>query len=233
MKIPPVVAAFVLTAFVPSAVAQFSPTKVSGGKPMLKRDRTQRILYPKIIQREDERTVTPDLMEMLLPPHGGARRRAVLAVGRIGYPSGLAPLIDILNGDKNPENRDPELRALAAFSLGQIQSQHAVAALLERIDPAIESSGSVRARSVEALGKIASNKLAAAALGSYAIAGISNAIARVLPAPDAPPANDTRLVGSMALIALARIKQATTVDKIAAQLKSPDPELRWQAANSL
>ena len=100
-------------------LAQLPPTTVSGGKPALKRDRTQRVLYPKIIQHEDERTVTTDLVEMLQPLHGGARRRAILALGRIGYPSGLAALMDILISDQNPENRDPEMRALAGVRSAQ------------------------------------------------------------------------------------------------------------------
>jgi HEAT repeat protein len=74
--------------------------------------------------------------------------------------------MDILISDQNPENRDPEMRAVAAFSLGQIQNQHAVSVLLERLDPAVEKSALVRARAVEALGKIGSNRLAVAALGA-------------------------------------------------------------------
>ncbi len=37
----------------------------------------------------------------------------------------------------------------------------------------------------------------------------------------------------MALTALLRIKQPSTVEAIAAQLRSPSPDLRWQAANAL
>src|ERR1044072_6771384 len=107
------------------------PTPLPSNKPTLKRDRTQRVLYPKIIQYEDERTIPNDLLEMLQPPHGGVRRRAILALGRIGYPSGLGFLVDVLNGDKNAENRDPEMRALAAFSLGEIESHHAASFLLQ------------------------------------------------------------------------------------------------------
>ncbi len=213
--------------------AQLPPVHVQPGKPALKRDRTQRILYPKIIQLEDERTVTTDLVELLQPLHGGARRRAILALGRIGYPSGLAALMDIFISDQNPENRDPEMRALAAFSLGQIQNQHAVSVLLERLDPAIEKSALVRARAVEALGKIGSNKLAAAALGAYGLKIVADAIVRVLPATNAPVSDDARLIGSMALTALLRLKQASTVEPIAAQLGSPDADLRGQAANAL
>src|SRR5256885_12323400 len=88
--------------------AQAPPTTVPSRRPSLKRDRTQRLLYQKIIQYEDERTATDDLLEMLQPPHGGARRRAMLALARIGYPGvALAPLVDVLNADRNPENRNP------------------------------------------------------------------------------------------------------------------------------
>ncbi|MFY9573625.1 MAG: peptidylprolyl isomerase, partial [Blastocatellia bacterium] len=216
-----------------SLFAQLPPTTTPTGKPLLKRDRTQRILYPKIIQHEDERAVTNDLIELTLPLHGGARRRTILALGRIGYPSGLAPLMDILNGDKNAENRDPEMRALAAFALGQIQNQHAVSALLERLDPAIETSALVRGRSAEALGKIASNNQASAALGKYGIGGIAVAILRLLPSPETPISDDSKFVASMALTALLRIRQPSTVEAISLQLRSPDSDLRWQAANAL
>ena len=213
--------------------AQLPPAIVRPGKPALKRDHTQRILYPKIIQHEDERTVTNDLVDMLLPTHGGARRRTILALGRIGYPSGLASLIDILTSDQNPENRDPEMRALAAFSLGQIQNSHAVSVLLERLDPTIEKSALVRARAAEALGKIASNKLAVAALGGYGVKGMAEAIVRLLPITNEPVSDDARLVATLALTALLRLKQASTVEAIAGQLGSPDADLRWQAANAL
>jgi cyclophilin family peptidyl-prolyl cis-trans isomerase/HEAT repeat protein len=226
-------AALIFVALTASAFAQLRPTTVPPGKPTLKRDRTQRIQYPRIIQHEDERTVTNDLIEMMLPPHGGVRRRAILALGRIGYPSGLAALIDILNSDRNPENRDPEMRALAAFSLGQIQNQQAVAALLERLDPAIESSIAVRARAAEALGKIASNKEAAAALGNYGVGGINAAIVRLLPQAGTELSDSARLLASLALTALLRIKQASAVEAISLQLSSTDADLRWQAANAL
>ena len=225
--------AFALLVIASATVAQLPPTTVPAGKPALKRDRTQRILYPKIIQSEDERTVTNDLLETLLPPHGGARRRAILALGRIGYPSGLAALIDILTSNQNPENRDPEIRALAAFSLGQIQNQHAVSALLERLDPTLERSALVRARACEALGKIASNRFAVAALGSYGVKGITESIVNLLPPPGAQVSDDSRLVASLALGALLRIKEPSTVGALAGQLRSSEPDLRWQAANAL
>jgi cyclophilin family peptidyl-prolyl cis-trans isomerase/HEAT repeat protein len=215
------------------APAQAPPTTLPNRKPTLKRDRTQRTLYPRIIQFEDERTVNTELIDMLLPPHGGARRRAILALGRIGYPSALAVLMDVLAGDKNAENRNPEFRALAAFSLGEIESHHAVAALIERLDPAIEKSELVRARAIEALGKIGSNRLSAAALGKYGVTGLAEAIANQLPPTDTQPSPDAKLTGSLALTALLRLRQPSTNEAIASQLRSPDSDLQWQAANAL
>ena len=68
--------------------AQLPPATVRPGKPALKRDHTQRVLYPKIIQHEDERTVTNDLVDMLLPTHGGARRRTI-RVAIVPMPHGI------------------------------------------------------------------------------------------------------------------------------------------------
>jgi cyclophilin family peptidyl-prolyl cis-trans isomerase/HEAT repeat protein len=226
--------AVVILGLFPSLLfAQAPPTTVSNRKPTLKRDRTQRILYPKIVQCEDERTVNSDLVDMLLPPHGGARLRAILALGRIGYPTALSAMQDVLTGDKNAENRDPAVRALAAFALGEIESHHAVSALISRLDPATEKSELVRARAIEALGKIGSNKLSAAALGQYGVAGIADAIAKQLPPIDSEPSDDAKLKGSLALTALLRLRQPSTVETIVLQLRSADADLRWQAANAL
>jgi cyclophilin family peptidyl-prolyl cis-trans isomerase len=227
-------AAIVLLLLSTLLAAQAPPVTVPSRRPTLKRDRTQRILYPKIIQYEDERTVPDDLLDMLQPLHGGARRRALLALARIGYPSALGFLIDVLNADKNPENRDPELRALAAFALGEIESQHAASYLVQRLDPAVEPSVLVRARSAEALGKIASNKLSVAALGDYGVKGIAEALAALLPPPEKPFASEHhKLLVELTLTALLRLRQPATVEAVAAQLHSPDPDIRWQAANAL
>jgi len=227
-------AAIVLLLLSTLLAAQAPPTTVPSRRPALKRDHTQRILYPKIIQYEDERTVPDDLLEMLQPLHGGARRRALLALARIGYPSALGFLIDVLNADRNPENRDPEMRALAAFALGEIESQHAASYLVQHLDPAVEASVLVRARSAEALGKIASNKLSMAALGDYGVKGIAEALAALLPSPEKPfDSEHHKLLVELTLTALLRLRQPATVEAIATELHSPDPDIRWQAANAL
>jgi cyclophilin family peptidyl-prolyl cis-trans isomerase len=213
--------------------AQLPPDTVPPSKPRLKRDRARRVLLPKVIQFEDERMVSEELVEMLSPPHGSIRHRAILALGRIGYPSRLPALIDVLNGDTSVQNRNPEVRALAAFSLGEIESHVAASYLLARLDPTVETSYLVRARAAEALGKIASNKLSAEALGAYGIRSISDALVRMLPPAGQQVSEEARFTGSLALTALIRVRQPNTVEAIAGQLRSTDPELRWQAANAL
>jgi cyclophilin family peptidyl-prolyl cis-trans isomerase/HEAT repeat protein len=195
--------------------------------PHLKRDHTQRVLYPKIIQHEDERIVDDELIEMLSYPHAGVKRRVILALGRIGYPLGINPLIDVLNS-----SRDPELRAVAAFSLGQIGSSYAVSALVGKLE-SDEEVPLVRARAAEALGKIASNKSSAEALGAFGVKAIAELLTRVLPPLSDPVSADKKLIGSMAMTALMRLKLPELVEPVAAQLKSPSLELRWQAANAL
>jgi cyclophilin family peptidyl-prolyl cis-trans isomerase/HEAT repeat protein len=222
-------------------VTPLPPTTVPSRKPTLKRDRTLSVLLPKIIQQEDERTATNELLDMVSPlsgNNGAVRKRAILALGRIGYPTAITALIDVLKTD-----RSEGFRALAAFSLGEIESHYAVSALMDKLDTEAEALPSqlfgaeksllVRARAAEALGKIASNKLSANALGQYGVKGIAELLVKHLPDPSQPVNPETKLVASLTLTALLRLRQPSTVPAIASQLRSPDADLRWQAANAL
>lgn len=228
MKIRLLKAATVALLFPSIVFAQAKPVVVPDQKPTLRRDRTQKVLYPKIVQCEDERTITPELLDMLNFSHGGARKRAILAIGRIGYPSAINALIDVLNNDRNEE-----IRALAAFSLGEIESHYAVTPLLDHIQSANETSIEVRGRAAEALGKIASNPLSASSLGRYGVAAIADSIAGLLPSVTEQPGEEAKFVGSLALTALLRLRQPSTVPAVIAQLNAKDVNMRWQAANAL
>jgi HEAT repeat protein len=87
----------------------------------------------------------PDLLRLLNDGHPRIRRRASLAVGRVGLREGIAPLAGLL---ADPE---PEVREMAAFGLGLIGD---VAAR----DPLITALGDesllVRGSAAEALGLI-------------------------------------------------------------------------------
>ena len=72
------------------------------------------------------------------------RRRAALAVGRVGLAEGVPPLAALLAGD-----RDAEVREMAAFALGLIGDRSAVEPLRAALrDP----STLVQGRAAEALG---------------------------------------------------------------------------------
>src|SRR6185369_8573236 len=44
---------------------------------------------------------------------------------------------------------------------------------------------------------------------------------------------DVKLLASLTLTALLRIRHTSTIEAISAQLRSTDPDIRWQAANAL
>ncbi len=105
----------------------------------------------RIMQAEDERRWSGELAALLQSKNSNVRRRAALAAGRIGDVAAVPALTERLEKDAI-EN----VRAMAAFALGEAEAvvdadgtQALIAAL------ASDRSVRVRARAVEALGKIA------------------------------------------------------------------------------
>lgn len=105
-----------------------------------------RDLLLRIIRAEDERRWDDDLRSLLTHNSSTVRVRTALAAGRIGSESAVADLLAVLKND-----RIPEVRAMAAFALGEIESPSGASDLLEALD----ERGPLRARAMEALGKIA------------------------------------------------------------------------------
>src|SRR5262245_43045096 len=97
-------------------------------QPFLHRDSASRVLYTKILEAEDQRVYSPALGGLLARPHAGVRRRAALAIGRIGDPAGVAPLLGALEPDGE---HDQDVRADMVFALGEIESAAAVQRLLD------------------------------------------------------------------------------------------------------
>ncbi|PYP82874.1 MAG: hypothetical protein DMF61_25095 [Blastocatellia bacterium AA13] len=225
-----IIALFLIAAvlLLPSAgFGQSKPVTSSRPKPHLKRDHTQRVLYPKLVQFEDERIVTTELTGMLALPHGGVVKHAIIALGRIGSPIAVSPLVELLK-----TSRVAEIRSLAAFSLGEIESDGAVAPLLSRIEDPNEQT-EIKARAAEALGKIGSNKQSMETLGKYGLDVIAQSLTKLLPEISSTPSQDARLVAGLTLTALLRLKQQSSIPAVIKQLDSPDPDIRWQAANAL
>jgi cyclophilin family peptidyl-prolyl cis-trans isomerase len=94
-----------------------------------------------------------DLARLLEDEEARVRRRAALAVGRVGLVEGVEPLGRLL-GDA-----DPEVRQMAAFALGLIGDASGRPALLRAL---ADDSPAVQGRSAEALGSIGDRRDAAA-----------------------------------------------------------------------
>jgi cyclophilin family peptidyl-prolyl cis-trans isomerase len=86
-----------------------------------------------------------DLTTLLTDAEPRVRRRAALAIGRVGLPAGIQPLIATL------ADADPEVREMAAFALGLIGDVVAAPALTKALE---DESPTVRGRAAEALGQI-------------------------------------------------------------------------------
>src|ERR1043165_2717688 len=102
-----------------------------------------------ITRAEDERRWDDDLRKLFSSPNALVRKRAALAAGRIGNEDSLASLTDLLEKDA-----DPNVRAMAAFAIGEVESEKGANALVAVLKNA-SSSVELKARAVEALGKIA------------------------------------------------------------------------------
>jgi cyclophilin family peptidyl-prolyl cis-trans isomerase/HEAT repeat protein len=81
-----------------------------------------------ILTAEDERRYDKTIADLLTNPNPVIRARAALAAGRIGDEGAVAPLLNLL--EKDP---DIEVREMAAFALGEIESISAADGIIARI----------------------------------------------------------------------------------------------------
>ena len=107
----------------------------------------------------------PDLLALLEAPQAYLRRRAALAVGRVGLPAGVDALVERLT---DPE---AEVRQMAAFGLGLIGDAGATEALVGALD---DPSLRVQGRAAQALGRLGARE-AAPAIGALVRRHVSSA----------------------------------------------------------
>ncbi len=86
-----------------------------------------------------------DLTNLLADAEPRVRRRAALAIGRVGLTAGIQPLVGTLS------DTDPDVREMSAFALGLIGDVVAAPALTKALS---DESPIVRGRAAEALGQI-------------------------------------------------------------------------------
>jgi cyclophilin family peptidyl-prolyl cis-trans isomerase/HEAT repeat protein len=139
-----------------------------------------------------------DLLQLLADPEARVRRRAALAIGRVGLVAGVTPLSQTL------ADAEPEVRQMAAFALGLIGDGSAAPPLATALS---DPSPVVRGRAAEALGLIGAKDRAgaiAAMVKAFVDAGALSGIAPdEMSYPLAAEAEAVRL----GLYALCRLQQ--------------------------
>jgi cyclophilin family peptidyl-prolyl cis-trans isomerase/HEAT repeat protein len=100
-----------------------------------------------IVKAEDERRYDATLESLLKNPDATIRRRTALAAGRIGDERAIPALVAHLNDD-------PATAAMIIFALGEIESPNAASQIAEILNNTAQSN-EIRARAIEAAGKIA------------------------------------------------------------------------------
>jgi cyclophilin family peptidyl-prolyl cis-trans isomerase/HEAT repeat protein len=177
----------------------------------------------RITKAEDERRWDKDLQELLAHRNAAIRKRALLAAGRIGNEDSLPALGKLLQDDT-----DPEVRVMAAFAIGEVESINA-AHLLVEIVKANTERGELRARALEALGKIAA-ALPAEQQGRQKDLG---AVIREALEVEAKQSAANQLNILLGLTAALRSRATDAGPIIAKFLSSPDGRIRSDAANAL
>ncbi len=159
-----------------------------------------------------------DLVQLLADPDGRIRRRAAVAIGRVGLRLGAKPLAATLAGDE-----EPEVRQVAAFSLGLIRDASAIEALRAGLR---DKSPLVQGRAAEAL-SVLGDTASAPAIGEMVSAYVkAGAVAGLAPddmADTHPPAVDAFRLG---VLALGRLK---AYDALARAVLGPSgaPLVTW------
>jgi cyclophilin family peptidyl-prolyl cis-trans isomerase/HEAT repeat protein len=165
----------------------------------------------------------PDLLVLARDPEGRVRRRAALAMGRVGLTDGLPALARLL------QDAEPEVRAMAAFSIGLIGSTDGVAPLTAALsDPA----PLVRGRAAEGLGIICTAPLNAATPCDAAVAPAIADMARASTADAAAMRGDAETAVTpeadawrLAIYALTRIRDWDALSRVA--LDGGRPVTTW------
>jgi cyclophilin family peptidyl-prolyl cis-trans isomerase/HEAT repeat protein len=141
--------------------------------------------------------VTPDLTTLITDTEPRIRRRAALAIGRVGLAEGAAPLLPLL------ADPDGEVRQMAAFALGLLGDKSAVAALTAALQ---DGQPRVRGRAAEALGLIGDT--GSAALVGQMVAGYiqQGAVASIGPDDEQWPNTEEADAVRLGLFALVRQK---------------------------
>jgi cyclophilin family peptidyl-prolyl cis-trans isomerase/HEAT repeat protein len=163
----------------------------------------------------------PDLLQLARDTDVVVRRRAVLAIGRVGLAAALPTLTAALHEE------DEQTRATSAFAIGLLGSRDGVAPLQAALK---DVSPLVRGRAAEGLGLI--GETAAAASVADAFAGCHGVIAAVpldAEAPQSPEIDACRV----ALVALVRLRDYEALARVALDAQGQPVSTWWPVAFAL
>jgi cyclophilin family peptidyl-prolyl cis-trans isomerase/HEAT repeat protein len=170
-----------------------------------------------ITKAEDERRWDDELRNLLSSSNPAVRKRASLAAGRIGNENAVPTLTNLMEKDA-----DASVRAMAAFALGEVESETAAKSLVAVVK---NTSGTVelRGRAIEALGKIAGvlpreQEARHRELGAAILEGLNTSDQSII------------LFG---LTAALRSRPANACPAIAKFLTHSNPRVRVDASNAL
>lgn len=164
----------------------------------------------------------PDLTALVLDTDAGVRRRAALAIGRVGLAEGVPSLVNAL--------RDPDehVRASAAFALGLLGSTGGVAPLEAALhDPSVL----VRGRAAEGLGLIGQSSAASAV--ADAAAGCATQLTGIEPDDEAWPKTPEVELCRLSLFALVRLHQYDQLARVALDAEGRPVSRWWPVAFAL
>ena len=139
----------------------------------------------------------PDLTKLVTDADSRVRRRAALAIGRVGLKEGIAALTSLLS------DQDPDVKQAAAFALGLIGDSSASAGLVPLLSDALPM---VRGRAAQALGLIDAKDSATAIARMAAEYAANPALASMTPDDERWPVAPELEAFKLGIFALVRLR---------------------------
>ncbi len=184
----------------------------------------------RIVKAEDARRFDAEVEGLMSDRSEAVRVRAALAAGRIGDERAVEPLARLLG------EGSPKVREMAAFALGEVESIKGADAILAVLRSAA-APDPVRARAVEAAGKIAAANAgpanATAEQRNPKAVELGEAILDVLEAEEARRERQYRETVRLALAAALRARPEGSDTIAALFLTNLDARVRADAANTM
>jgi cyclophilin family peptidyl-prolyl cis-trans isomerase/HEAT repeat protein len=168
-------------------------------------------------------SVGADLVALTSDADAGVRRRAALALGRIGDLSAVPTLVTALS------DSEEAVRGTAAFSLGLLGDAQAVPALQTALS---DTSAIVRGRAAEGLGLIGAAAASAASAIATSAASCPAAIARV--AADTETTQTPEIEACrLSMLALVRLRNYDALARVVLNAQGQPVSVWWPVAFAL